>query len=274
MRELERAVTELSFVRNCATFWDVESHKLYLCLATDMKGEFSKLKDDIMSHLKILPAIYKPDKIIKVERFSFTTNGKICQTSLREICRNSETEVNINNINLNIDANEIFENLWNNYTRSKDASFLMSGGTSIAALHISSAVAQAFNREFPELIGMLLKDSTFDECVSYIKSTLISQDCGKTVSRSIDVSLNSSSKNILDTEDYVIKQPLRKKLPLLSNEKYSYEWYKCRGKIYGNALGEKNIKSFLENISNVEVLATYNLQKCVDASPTVYRYSA
>jgi len=276
LRKLETVTTELSFVRNCATFWDAESHKLYLCLSTtNTKEEFSKLRDNITSHLKILPAIYKPDKIIIVEHFNFTTSGKICQTSLREICRNFETEVNVNHLHIN--ANEIFKNLWNSHIKSKDTGFLMSGGTSIAALQLSTAAAQVFNTEFPELIGMLLKDFTFDKCVKYIKSVLISRDSDKAVSHSIDMSLNDNlSKKIPKTEDCVIKQPKekRKNFPLLSNEKHSYQWYKCRGKTYGDtSIKEENIKSFLENISSVEVSATYNLQKCVDASPTVYRYS-
>ncbi|XP_012530873.2 beta-alanine-activating enzyme isoform X1 [Monomorium pharaonis] len=277
LRELERVVMELSFVQNCATFWDIESHKLYLCLATtDTKEDFSKLRDDIMLHLKILPAIYKPDKIIKVEHFSFTTSGKICQTSLREMCRNSETEVvNVNECMLmhsHVNANKIFENLWNNHIKSsKNIGFLMSGGTSIAALQISSAIAQTFNIEFPELIGMLLKDSTCDECANYITSILISRDCDKAISHSIDISFNNDpSERILNTENCAIEPP-RRNFTLSSNRKY---WYKCRGKIYGKLAEEDNIKSFLKNISNVEVLAIYNLQKCIDASPTIYCYSA
>ncbi|XP_011880286.1 PREDICTED: acyl-CoA synthetase family member 4 isoform X2 [Vollenhovia emeryi] len=258
LRELERVTTELSFVRNCATFWDAESHKLYLCLSTrDTKEEFSKLKSDVMSHLKILPAIHKPDKIIILERFNFTPSGKICQASLREVCRNSEAE-RVSDLHSN--ANEIFENLWSNHIKSKDAGFLMSGGTSISALQISSAAAQAFNTELPQLIGMLLKDLTFDECVNYIKSTLI--NCGKAVDRSIDMSLNDNLPKEMFTEDCVLEQPSRKNFPLSSNEKLSNQWYKCRGKTYGDALmKEGSIKLHLENISSVQVLATYNLQK-------------
>ncbi|XP_018406530.1 PREDICTED: acyl-CoA synthetase family member 4 isoform X2 [Cyphomyrmex costatus] len=276
LRELERVATELSFVRNCATYWDTERYKLYLCLSiTDAKEELSKLRDNIMSHLKILPTIYKPDKIIIIERFNFTTSGKICQTSLREVCRNSETEiVSINNLHIN----EIFENLWNDHLKYRDAGFLMSGGTSIEALQISSAITQAFNTEFPELIGMLLKDFTFDKCINYIRSILISQDCDKAVAGSIDMSLSDKvpskdTTKILNTEEYVIKQSSHKNSPLVLKEKHSY-WYKCKGKTYNGTLEkEENIKLLLENISNVEILKTYNLQKCVDASPTIYRYS-
>ncbi|KYN17850.1 Acyl-CoA synthetase family member 4 like protein [Trachymyrmex cornetzi] len=250
LRELERVTMELSFVRNCVVFWDAERHKLYLCLSIiDAKEKFSELRDDVMSHLKLLPAIYKPDKIIIVERFNFTTSGKICQTSLREICRNSEIEIDrVNNLYIN----EIFENLWNNHIKSRNAGFLMSGGTSIAALQISSAATQAFNIEFPELIGMLLKDFTFNQCISYIRNILISRDCDKFVIGSIDMSVNDKifskdTKKILNTEE---------------------------GKTYNDTLKkEENIKSLLENISNIEILKTYNLQKCVDASPTIYRYS-
>jgi hypothetical protein len=163
-------------------------------------------------------------------------------------------------------VDNIFENLWNYHIKSKDAGFLVSGGTSIAALQMSNAAAEVFNTEFPELIGMLLKNVTFDECVNYIKSTLISRECRKNVSRvSVSVSLDdNSSKKMLNAKESFAKQSL-------SNKNYQY---KCRGKIYGDLLiQEQSPKSLLENISNIEISATYNLQKCVDASPTVYRYS-
>ncbi|XP_012223300.1 beta-alanine-activating enzyme [Linepithema humile] len=258
LRKLEKVVTELNYVQNCAAIWDAESHKLYICLCTTKTEEFPKLQNDIMSHLKILPAIYKPDKIIILEHFNLTTSGKICLASLRKICRESKTE----NINPK-DVDNIFENLWNQHIKSKDAGFLVSGGTSIAALQISSAAAEVFNIEFPELIGMLLKDVTFNECVNYIKSTLISRECSKNVSR-VSVSLDgNSSKKMLNTKESFAKQS--------NNKNYQY---KCRGRIYGDALiQEQSPGSLLENISNIEISATYNLQKCVDASPTVYRYS-
>jgi len=70
LRKLEKVVTELHFVRNCAAVWDAESHKLCICLyTTKTKEEFPKLQNDIMSHLKILPAIYKPDKIIILDDY-------------------------------------------------------------------------------------------------------------------------------------------------------------------------------------------------------------
>ncbi|KAL0102094.1 hypothetical protein PUN28_018561 [Cardiocondyla obscurior] len=271
LRELERVTTELNFVRNCATFWDTENHKLYLCLTVrDTKEKIFKLKNDVLSHLKILPAIYKPNQIIIVEYFNFTTSGKICQASLKEICKNSETEATHTSY-LDINVEEIFEKLWNDHIKSKDAGYLMSGGTSIAALQISNAVAQIFNAEFPELIGMLLKDCTFDKCVSYIKNILINQNREKTINHSNSISHNENFSNEISTNDCAIMQS-QNNFSLLSNKDYSYQWYKCRGKSYGNAIKE-NIISLLGNILSVEVLATYNLQKCVDASPTVFRYS-
>lgn len=262
LRKLETVVMELNFVRNCAAVWDTDSHILCICLCTTKtKEEFPKLRNDVMSHLKILPAIYKPDKIIILEHFNLTTSGKICLASLRKMCRESKTE-NVNPKDLHV--NNIFENLWNHHVKSKDAGFLGSGGTSIAALQISSAAAKVFNVEFPELIGMLLKDVTFDECVNYIKSTLISRECSKNVSL-VDVSLEANSKKMLNTKDFFAKQSL-------SNNKNHQ--YKCRGKIYGDvSIQERSSRTPLENISNIEISATYNLQKCVDASPTVYRYS-
>lgn len=271
LRELEKVVMELNYVRICATFWDVKSHKLYLCVSTTkIKEEFSKLKEDIMSHLKMLSAIYKPDKIIIIDDFNFTTSGKICHASLKKICRKSETEI-ISLNDLRADAGEIFENLWNDHVKSKETGFLMSGGTSIAALQISNAATEAFNMEFPKLIGMLLKDITCHECVNYIRDTLIKQ-YDKNVSCRVDISSVKSSQKTV-TEDFLIKQSSSTNSPSLSNKANFRLWYKCRGRTYGDTLMQKQNTALSKNISSIKVLATYNLQKCIDASPTVYSYS-
>lgn len=265
---------ELNYVRNCATFWDPKNHKLYLCVSTTKtKEEFPKLERDIKSHLKILPAIYKPDKIIIIDDFNFTTSGKICHASLKKICRESETEmISVNE--LHADADEIFRNLWDNYVKSKGTGFLTSGGTSIAALQISSAVAEAFNAEFPQLIGMLLKDVTCNECVTYIRDTLIEQDRSKNVSCCIDISFDDeSSQKMFNAEVSLTRQSSSANSLSLSNEGNFHQWYKCRGKTYGNTLMQEQSTALSENISSIQVLATYNLQKCVDASPIVYCYS-
>lgn len=272
LQKLEKVATELNFVRICATFWDVKSHKLYLCVSTtEPKEEFPKLKEDIISHLKILPAIYKPDKIIIINDFNFTTSGKICHASLKKICQESETEI-INN--LRTDVGEIFRNLWNNHINSKGTGFLTSGGTSIAALQISNAIAEAFNTEFPELIGMLLKDVTCNECINYIRDTLIEHDCSKNVSRCIDISFDDKLSEKFNAKEFLTRQSSLNNSSSLLNKENFCQWYKCRGKTYNNILIQENIVlSQEENISNIKVLATYNLQKCVDASPIVYCYS-
>jgi len=271
LRKLEEIVMELDFVQTCLAFWDAEHHKLYLCLSTiKNKAEFSKLQSDVMAHVKILPAIYKPDKIIIVEHFDFTTSGKVCLTSLKKVCRSFEREV-INAESLHVNADKIFEELWNQYIKCKDVGFLMSGGTSITAIQISNAVTQIFNKEFPELISMLLKDVTFDECVNYIRNILIDRVCGDDINRCINVSRNDE-KMLNSEKKTVIKPPSLDDFSTSSNMKNYCQWYKCRGKTYNTSKQKQNDYS-LKNISNIEILANYNLQKCVDASPTLYRYS-
>ncbi|XP_020280492.1 acyl-CoA synthetase family member 4 isoform X2 [Pseudomyrmex gracilis] len=268
LRELEKAAMELNFVCNCAALWDTEKHKLYLCLSTiKNKEEFFILRNDAILHLRMLPAIYKPDKIILVNYFKYTTNGKICLASLNELCRKSETE----NINYSYDnASKIFENLWNQHINCKNAGFLISGGTSIEALQISNTAAEAFNVELPEMIGMLLKNATFNECTNYIRNILINRDCRKNDS----INIGDNSTTIFSIEkSSLLQQSLSSNVLVSLNKPETYWWYKCRGKVYNthNALiNSQSIESHLKSISNIKIVATYNLQKCVDASPTVY----
>ncbi|XP_014470185.1 PREDICTED: acyl-CoA synthetase family member 4 [Dinoponera quadriceps] len=274
LRELERVVMELSFIRNCAALWDTESHKLYLCLSAVNMKELIDLKNYIISHLRILPAIYKPDKIIVLEKFYFTTSGKICLSSLRKACKESEMEVtSINDVYT--DVCEIFGNLWSQHVKSKDVGFLTSGGTSITALQVSNATIGIFKVEFPELIGMLLKNLTFNECVNYIKTTLTNQDWNRTLNHCIAVSHDDKAQNNnCDTEKCIMEEPVSNNFSVLTDQNNSYQC-KCRGRTDGNASTQKQIiKLSSVNISTIEVAATYNLQKCVDASPTVYCYSA
>lgn len=270
LRKLERAVTELSFVRNCVALWDAESHKVYLCLSTAKMKEFVNLESDIISRLRILPAIYKPDKIIIVEQFEFTASGKICLSSLRKACKDSEMKLTSAN-DLHIDADEIFRNLWNQHVEFKDVGFLTSGGTSITALQILSAVIETFKVEFPELISMLLKDVKFNECADYIKTILTSRDSN--INRCIAVSYDDKVQSISSTEKFTIEKPALNNLSMSTNQN-NYR-YKCKGRTDGDiSVQERNIKLLSVNMSSIEVIATYNLQKCIDASPTVYCYSS
>lgn len=264
---------ELNFVRNCAAIWDAESHKLYLCLSTAKITEFINLESDVISHLRILPAIYKPDKIIIVEKFVFTTSGKICLSSLRKVCKNSEAKViSVNDVYADVD--ELFGNLWSLHIKSKDAGFLTSGGTSVTALQISSAAIETFKVEFPELIGMLLKDVTFNECVNYIRTILTSRNGNKSLNHCIALSYDDKVQNIFNVENLTIENSVLNNFPVSINRNNFYQ-YKCRGRTDGDVSVQKqSTKLFSVNISSIEVVATYNLQKCIDASPTVYCYSA
>lgn len=269
LRRLEETVADLSSVQTCVAFWDAEIHKLYLCLSTVRnEGECSRLENDVASHLKLLPAIYKPDKIIIVEHFDFTTSGKICPASLRRVCRSSEGKVTgANDVDV-LNAEEIFEKLWRQHVKSKDAAFVTSGGTSIAAIQISSAVADAFNMEFPELIGMLLRDVAFHECVNYVRGTLINRVSRDDVGRCVDVPLDNEI--VLDAKKTAAPKASLLDSPVSTNLKNGQLWwYKCRGRTYGIRKERNTVK----DISNIEILASYNLRKCVDASPTVHRYS-
>ena len=59
-----------------------------------------------------------------------------------------------------------------------------------------------------------------------------------------------------------------------TNEIYTCQWYKCRGQTCKNVsdINEEH-KLQYNAISNVKILKTYDLKKCVDASPAVFHYS-
>ncbi|KOC66840.1 Acyl-CoA synthetase family member 4, partial [Habropoda laboriosa] len=283
LTKLEKFALQLNCVKSCYTVWDDSYHQLHLCLVT--KEEFTNdhnVNADIIKHLQMLEPLYRPDKIHFLENVEFTSSGKI---SLEFLKQHYIKQCTTDSIFDNRDFHKIkgiFKSVWEDNLQCGNNGFVKLGGTSIVALQISNTMSKLVNLDFPELIGMLLMDGTVEECLSYIKSILLSNDRNKIINNSkyyvndtkeiplittITAQDNTSSEYSNTEKQYYDSMSL-------TNEIFTCQWYKCKGQTYRNAsVTNEECKLQYDSISRVEVQKTYNLQKCVDASPTVFHCS-
>ena len=254
----------------CHILWDEKDHKLHACVSkvSDIEEDFQNIKTYVMNDLKNLPAFYQPDEIHIIDNFPLTSNGKICSQSLKKICIKNMRSTELSSQNIKI----VFQNSWRLSAGSCESGFVKSGGTSVAALQIVNSLSEKFNLEFPKLIGMLLKDADFDECLSYVESEIRSRELNEESRKKPEFEINfldsGSNKRIKIGEVKGAK---------LSN---SYEkfidtclWQKCRGfQIGEDKTGNHKIIQLHKGMK-LKFLKSFDLRKCVDASPTVFQYS-
>ncbi|KAK9300214.1 hypothetical protein QLX08_006989 [Tetragonisca angustula] len=280
--KLKELVLQIDFVKNCYVIWDDSCHHLHLYFSTKENITNHTVNADIMKYVHKLDPLYRPDKIHFIEDVEFTSNGKISLEFLKKYyIQQTITHRMLKNIDFE-QIEIIFKSIWKNNLKHENNGFVKLGGTSIIAFQISNTVSEILNIEFPELISMLLMDATIDKCLCYIRSVVLNSDQNRMIN------LNFHSNSLLIKEI-----PLITNIPTINveskksnderkifdsvmqiNDIYTCQWYKCRGKTY-RSVQDINIEQKLQYnaISKVEVLKTYDLEKCVDASPTVFRYS-
>ena len=274
LTKLEESALQVKFVKSCYVLWDESNHKLHLCLATKEKATNDPSMDIHMAkHLDELPHLYRPDKIHFMEHFQLTPSGKISVEFLKKQILEQTTYSALNEIDIQkIDG--IFKCIWRDHLEYGDDGFLNLGGTSIAALQISNSMSEKLSTEFPELIGILLNNATANECLSYIQSTVSNKEKDETI-QSLECQ-SSCTETIplisIAKEDKVspkhVNEGVQDSDPIQTS---TYEWHKCRGQMC-NSAAIRNERRY-DRFSRIEILKTCNLQKCVDASPTVFHYS-
>lgn len=281
LTKLKEFVLQIDFVKSCYVIWDDSCHHLHLYFSTkENVTNNHNINTDIMKHLHKLDSLYRPDKIHFMEHIEFTSSGKI---SLEFLKKYHIQRMVIHQAIENIDFQQIkiaFKSIWKNNLQCENDGFVKSGGTSVIALQLSNTISETLNIEFPELIGMLLMDATIDECLSYIKRVILNNDQKKKINlksrfNSIkEVPLTNIVKE--DMKSLEDSDEKRKNFDLMirTNEIYTCQWYKCRGQTCKNVsyINEEH-KLQYNAISNVKILKTHDLKKCVDASPAVFHYS-
>ncbi|XP_078049883.1 aminoadipate-semialdehyde dehydrogenase [Augochlora pura] len=280
LADLEKFALQVHFVKNCHAIWDESYHKLYLCIYAKETTNYDNMDMIMMEHLQKLCSLYRPDKIYFLDHFEFTASGKISVNFLKSyIEEQTNKTATVNNISSQ-NAEDIFKTIWENNLKCRNSGFVKLGGTSITALQMSNAISKETNREFPELIGMLLKDATIDECINYIRGILLiypnnSINCSirympdnDQIISLIHTKLEDEASSDQDTKNHDAKSMITE------NQSCSYQWHKCRGQLNSSKTMEnKTSKALYNAVTKIEILKTCNLRKCIDASSTVFHYS-
>lgn len=280
MTKLKEFILQIDFIKNCYVLWDDSYHHLHLYFSIKKNVvNYHNINIKIMKYLCKLNPLYRPDKIHFMNHIEFTSSGKISlEHSKEHYIQDKVTHKIINNIDLQ-QIEVAFKSIWENNLQRKNIGFIKLGGTSIIALQISNAMSEISNIEFPKLIGMLLMDSTIDECLNYIKSIILNSQNGI-------INLKSHSNirelpliTVITIEDEKSFRDSNKKnkkydSTIQVNDIHLCQWYKCRGQIY-NYISDINeeFKLQYDTISKVKIQKTYDMRKCVDASPTIFHYS-
>ncbi|KAK0159317.1 hypothetical protein PV328_010207 [Microctonus aethiopoides] len=279
LNQLECHLKKLNLIEDCHTIFNYSTSTLHLFFTTinnekQLSNDENTIINMIWTHLRKLPPIMHPDYIRCLKKFKVTEHGKICKDTLRKLSTVKEYHNDIGNY---------FESIWKSHLpiiiNDKTSRFVDTGGTSIIALEISSKLTDNMDKDFPLLIGMLLENKTLSECRNYVVNQYEKINSSPTKSdyhyEYKKPELISNRKNIIDTNK-------------------NCQWQKCKGKfinffsttllqetlITNNQSSSSLLFQGLNNddytnytsLKNIEFLHLYNLTKCVDASPTLFKY--
>ncbi|XP_012281427.1 acyl-CoA synthetase family member 4 homolog isoform X2 [Orussus abietinus] len=309
LNALEKTAEELNFVQRCVAYWNEDAHALILCvsLMSDLpKQSTSNCINDISVHVRKLPTQSWPDKIKIVNELQLTTNGKVCKESIVKLIQDSKTKQGGKAEAEIIDIKGIFKNLWLDLLSSRNGGFVTLGGTSVIALQMARNFSSETGTEFPELIGMLLKDKTLDECYEYVKNVVVLSGPSLTQQESMIQKRNFEDfqegefsnvthQSIKDKKiKHESKQYLSANSSNVTNIQANYsvsdertndssqkmehsqvllnacEWQKRKGRTYGSINKSSSKYDLTKQKFCIEVKRRHNLFKCVDASPTIF----
>lgn len=271
LRKLENVILKMISVQNCYAIWNEKEQKLHLCISQvlNLEKEYEILRSDVMNNLQNLPSFYRPDNIHLINNFPLTANGKVCLESLMKIC----TE-NKNSHKLSIESMEIvFRNLWKLLAGSFECGFTKSGGTSVAALQIVNSLSEKFDKEFPELLGLLLNDANYSECLAYIKKQVKNNKESEGNNSEPKTEVFASFSSDASKEKNIEKAKKVQENFINCQEELIDKclWQRCRGFTSGEDGLENEKEISLKKKVKFEIVKSFDLKKCIDASATIFQ---
>ncbi|XP_076237373.1 aminoadipate-semialdehyde dehydrogenase [Calliopsis andreniformis] len=273
--KLEEFILQLNFVKCCYALWDENCHKLHLCLTTKEKViDYSNAKDAVTKYLHNLDPLERPNEIHFLKQFECTSSGKVCIKFLKKYIKEQTTKKNVEDDDKVKNIEEIFQCVWRDSLTCETDGFISGGGSSIIALQMSSTLSEKMNIEFPELIGMFLNNARADECLNYIKATVLNYHKERVAN---NVECHSCNNELIPLIDIAKEHDKYINAECQSSDPFqvpTYKWYKCKGQMFSDTLFTDKKYTLQKNtILKIEILKTYDLEKCVDASPTIFHYS-
>ncbi|XP_064081411.1 beta-alanine-activating enzyme-like [Macrobrachium nipponense] len=280
LSEIERQCESLSYVENCQVMLH---NKIKIVAFVKLDSTSVCSESDIQNDLKNLMSDWKlPDYIVPIHSLPVTNHGKVdkselmkylCESSLKKLssydCQNTtefvkEVWKRILGIRYDGDGENLIEN----------ENFIKSGGNSLSALQFNEEIESNFNVKIPRLIDAVLND-TFKEVLKIIMLSVENSNERQKIKK-IKLQLNhenmrkgaSTSLNDENPVDFVS----------VNNKNSSLS--KCRWPPYKqlSIVSWRSVYyAYDKEIHNHNQIATnflwkYNLEKCIDSSPTLIEY--
>lgn len=196
-------------------------------------------------------------------------SGKVCQKSCQELYVRWKRKA-IDNVPLE------FRKLWMKYTTHDSDSrlaehlgFLQSGGNSMLALQFSEAMKYIRPLQ-KNLIRALLSDKNYNECLQLVMNEEPGSDDDRMTRTSSEVvgSIDSDARGSALISRNEITDDSRLKKRLKTDSESRLLRVNCKGKITTFSELENYYEEIVE-FATVNVKWKQDLEKCVDASPTL-----
>ncbi|XP_066960096.1 beta-alanine-activating enzyme isoform X2 [Macrobrachium rosenbergii] len=281
LSEIERQCESLSYVENCQVMLH-NKVKIVAFVKLDSTSVYSE--NDVQNDLKNLMSDWKlPDYIVPIHSLPVTNHGKVDKSKLMEyLCEFSLKKLSSHDYQ---DTTEFVKEVWKRIlgirydgdgeNLMESENFVKSGGNSLSALQFTEEIESNFNITIPRLTDLVLND-TFKEV---LKTIMLSVEYGNERKKIKKIKLQLGHENIWNGTSILLND----ENPVdfvdgVNNKNYSLSKCKCppckqlsivsrRGVYYAC---EKEIHNHNQIATNF--LWKYNLEKCIDSSPTLIEY--
>lgn len=269
-------------MENCYALFIENNQSLHLYFTTSTKlvneAEKFKRESEVSSHINKLDDIYRPDKTTMLNRFELTSNGKICKNYLKKYTRKLDRVSGINVSELSVA--ETLENIWKRFLPVREElGFLSAGGSSVIALRIANLFEEKVGKKCPKLMSLLLKNENLEVCREYVTRKIPNP----MTSENSEITEGSSGENVDGVEE-ILTEVMGKQFVAENERKFVAEskrpnenpdkiipWQSCRGRSSFQNFHQPHKKAWT-TATNIELMNRYDLKKCVDASPTIFKY--
>ncbi|KAG8190035.1 hypothetical protein JTE90_000130 [Oedothorax gibbosus] len=243
-------------------YFDQQHSKIILFVVYEVYvNVYTEGRDQIIEALRLsisnLPAV----EVVTVPFIPLTKNGKADCVKMLEFSKLKEQETRNS-----LEANylDVISILWKSFTKvstiSEDDNFIMSGGDSFSAVYFACDIKWKLQIFSPELVEKLLNDS-FKDIIKHVEECLTEKNASKPC-ENYNVLVNKNCQG-----------PVFKKACLENSECYetaTRRGYSLKCVHSKEGISCRKEEKFPKNTSIcLRLNGTFDLKKCVDASPCV-----
>lgn len=255
LTKLETNAQTIESIEKSMAIWDGHNNKLHLIVKSAWPiYDPVNVKSELRKHLRsCLDDCYQPDEIHCINSFPLTEHGKICKSTLKKIV-NQRLKPTDN-------LEHLLRTIWQDQLGCEmDDGFLNLGGNSISALQMSNEISDLLDLDVSKLINSFLSNAKFSDIFSLIKTELTQNE-----------QKNERIKNIAEIGEQKTEENLQQsKISSDISDVNQLGELKC---LWQKNRGDNSETAYDYRIEKIVIDKSYDLKKCVDATPTVFECS-